>query len=296
MFVKIVMDAKELKKFITAISAITEETPIMFDQDGLRIETLDPSHVSMISAKIPKMQMAEYQNDGFNCFVIEITDLAKFCKNLKGGVATITATADNKEDNWVTRYTTCYNATESDLCGNKEFDLIVENGVKYQECTKCKKRYPLELFKSYDNIKLVVSIENGSRTEISIEGHDYQYDYVKYPYLKQTGRVVMSKKELLSTVTNFNNYDDHATFIVSNGNFDISNAQNIRSIYSDADPLVNCISGSAKSGFNLSYFKDFLKGVSSKDVELNLTEDAPISIKDTDLDIEYILAPRITRD
>lgn len=289
MFVKIVMDAKTLKKFITAISAITEETPIMFDQDGLKIETLDPSHVSMISAKIPKMQMAEYQNDGFNCFAIEITDLAKFCKNIKGGVATITATADNKPDDWFNKWsTTCYKCFEKTLTNE-----IIENGVHYISCTNCGNKYQLEQKKHYANIKMVVSIENGSRTEISIEGHDYQYDYVKYPDLKQTGRVVMSKKELLSTVTNFNNYDDHATFIVSNGNFDISNAQNIRSIYSDADPLVNCISGSAKSGFNLSYFKDFLKGISSKDVELNLTEDAPISIKDTDLDIEYILAPRV---
>lgn len=296
MFVKIVMDAKELKKFITAISAITEETPIMFDQDGLRIETLDPSHVSMVSAKIPKMQMAEYQNDGFNCFAIDITDLAKFCKNIKGGVATITATADDKEDNWVTRYTTCYNATESDLCGNKEFDLIVENGVKYQECTKCKKRYPLELFKSYDNIKMVVSIENGSRTEITIEGHDYVESYVKYPELKPTGFVTIEKKELQSTLKNFKDYADHVKFNLKDSVLIIDNDNGIKSMYAGDDEVVHYIDGNGVSSFNLHYLYDFVRGISSKYVKLQITEDAPISIKDTDLDIEYILAPRITRD
>ena len=291
MNVKIVMDAKELKKLISAISVITDETPIMFDQDGLRIETLDPSHVSMISAKIPERNMAEYSNDVFNCFAIDVRDLVKFCKNIKDGVAVITATADDEPDEWHNKWgNTCYKCFEKTLTNE-----IIENDVHYISCTNCGNKYQLEQKKHYDNIKMVVAVENGSRTEIVIEGYDYQYDYVKYPDLKQTGRVVMPKKELLSTLTNFSGYGDHATFSVDNGMFDISNDTGVRTIYSDADPIIDYVSGTAKSSFNLQYLKDFVKGVSSKNIELNLTEDAPISIRDTDIDLEYILAPRIER-
>lgn len=291
MFVKIVMDAKELKKFITAISVITEETPIMFDQDGLRIETLDPSHVSMLSAKIPKERMAEYLNDGYNCFSIDIRDLAKFCKNIKDGVAVITATADNKPDEWYNKWgNTCYKCFEKTLPNE-----IIEGGVHYISCTNCGNRYQLEQKKHYDNIKMVVAVENGSRTEITIKGEDYQYDRLKYPELKLTGRVVMPKKELSATLTNFSGYGDHANFIIDNGFFNITNDNGVRTIYSDADPIIDNVSGSANSSFNLQYFKDFVKGVSSKDVELNIGDDCPISIKDADLDIEYILAPRVIK-
>jgi len=296
MFVKVVMDAKELKKFISAISVIVEETPIMFDQDGLRIETLDPSHVSMISAKIPKGCMREYSNDGFNCFAIDIRDLAKFAKNVKGGVAVITATADDKPDNWVTRYTSCFNATVGDWCGNKEFNYIEENGVKLQECTKCKKRYPLDLFKSYDNIKMVVSVENGSRTEITIEGHDYIYPYVKYPDLKPTGFVTIEKKELQSTIKNFKDYAEHVKFELKDSVLIIDNENGVKSIYAGDDEVVSYIDGNGVSSFNLNYLYDFVRGISSKYVKLEITEDAPISIRDAELDIEYILAPRVERN
>jgi len=297
MFVKVVMDAKELKKFISAISVIVEETPIMFDQDGLRIETLDPSHVSMISAKIPKGCMREYSNDGFNCFAIDIRDLAKFCKNVKGGVATITATADNKPDNWVTKYKSCFNfnETEKHLCGNEEFNYIEENGVKFQECTKCKKRYPLDLFKTYDNIKMVVSVENGSRTEITIEGHDYTESYLKYPDLKPTGFVTIEKKELQSTIKNFKDYAEHVKFELKDSVLIMDNENGVKSIYAGDDEVVSYINGNGVSSFNLTYLYDFVRGISSKYVKLQITEDAPISIKDAELDIEYILAPRIQR-
>jgi DNA polymerase III sliding clamp (beta) subunit (PCNA family) len=299
MNVKVVMDAKELKKFINAISVIVEETPIMFDQDGLRIETLDPIHVSMISAKIPKGCMQEYSNDGFNCFALDIRDLAKFCKNIKGGVATITATADNKPDNWATKYKSCFNfnETEKHLCGNEEFNFIGENGVKYQECTKCKKRYPLELFKCYDNIKLVLSVENGSRTEITVEGYDYKENYVKYPELKRTGFVTIDKRELQSAIKNFMGYGDYVKFNLKDSTLIMENDKNVRNIYCGDDvEVISYIDGNGVSSFYLNYLKDLVKGISSKYVKLELTDDAPISIKDAELDVEYILAPRVERN
>jgi len=285
------MDAKELKKLISAVSVITEETPIIFDQDGLRIETLDPSHVSMLSAKIPKERMAEYINDGYNCFAIDIRDLTKFCKNIKDGVAVITATADDKPDEWYNKYgNTCYRCFEKTLPNE-----IIDGGVHYISCAKCGNKHQLEQKKHYDNIKMVVAVENGSRTEITIKGEDYQYDRLKHPELKLTGRVLMPKKELASTLTNFMGYGDHATFIISENMLFIQNDTEVKTIYSDADPIIDHISGSANSSFNLSYLKDFVKGVSSKDVELNIGDDCPISIKDAELDIEFILAPRVIK-
>ena len=291
MFVKVVMDAKELKKFISAISVIVEETPIMFDQDGLRIETLDPSHVSMISAKIPKGCMREYSNDGFNCFAIDIRDLAKFCKNVKGGVATITATADNKPDDWYNKWSnSCYKCFEKTLTNE-----IIENGVHYISCTNCGNKYQLEQKKHYDNIKMVVSVENGSRTEITIEGHDYIYPYVKYPELKPTGFVTIEKRELQSAIKNFKAYADHVKFTLKDSVLIMDNENGVKSIYAGDDEVVSYIDGNGVSSFNLTYLYDFVKGISSKYVKLEITEDAPISIKDAELDIEYILAPRIQR-
>ncbi len=142
---------------------------------------------------------------------------------------------------------------------------------------------------------MVVAVENGSRTEITLKGTDYVESCVKRPDLKHTGRVLMPKKELTSTLTNFMGYGDHATFIISENMLFIQNDAEVKTIYSDADPIIDHISGSANSSFNLAYLKDFVKGVSSKDVELNIGDDCPISIKDAELDIEFILAPRVTK-
>jgi hypothetical protein len=291
---KFVIETKLFSTIIKSIAAITEEVPFMITQEGIIFETLDPSHVACMFLKIPKEEMVEWKVDcvNYHKFILDISDLPSFIKGKEKGLTVVTITGEDQEDEWKKRWQTCIACYKS-----KTFDEITEDGIKYSICENCGDKVEMDRFKVYHDIKVNIKIVSpeGSATEIALEGDNNKYLPLKYPNIEYTGAVTISKKEMLSVITNLKKCGEEVTITLKDDIICFEGHEKFKAMYSKADPLIKEIKGEAVSQYNLCYLGDIIKGIDSKEVEFNLKNDAPIEIRDLKLDLGYVLAPRIER-
>jgi proliferating cell nuclear antigen len=60
---KAVIDAKDFKKIVESVSNLVDEICFEVDEQGIKANAMDPSHVALVSVNIPKESFDEYDSD-----------------------------------------------------------------------------------------------------------------------------------------------------------------------------------------------------------------------------------------
>ena len=83
MFKAIVQDAKIWKNLLTAISTLIEEADFNTSEDGLKLRSMDPSHVAMVDFEWSKEAFEEYVCDKPTNIRVNITTMLKLLRRSK---------------------------------------------------------------------------------------------------------------------------------------------------------------------------------------------------------------------
>jgi len=83
MFKAIVQDAKMWKNLLTAISTLIEEADFNATSEGLKLRSMDPSHVAMVDFEWPKSAFEEYTCDTPTNIRVNITSMLKLLRRSK---------------------------------------------------------------------------------------------------------------------------------------------------------------------------------------------------------------------
>ena len=83
MFKAVVQDAKIWKNLLTAISTLIEEADFNTSEDGLKLRSMDPSHVAMVDFEWSKEAFEEYVCDKPTNIRVNITTMLKLLRRSK---------------------------------------------------------------------------------------------------------------------------------------------------------------------------------------------------------------------
>ena len=83
MFKAVVQDAKIWKNLLTAISTLIEEADFNTTEDGLKLRSMDPSHVAMVDFEWSKEAFEEYVCDKPTNIRVNITTMLKLLRRSK---------------------------------------------------------------------------------------------------------------------------------------------------------------------------------------------------------------------
>lgn len=83
MFKAVVQDAKIWKNLLTAISTLIEEADFNTSEDGLKLRSMDPSHVAMVDFEWSKEAFEEYICDKPTNIRVNITTMLKLLRRSK---------------------------------------------------------------------------------------------------------------------------------------------------------------------------------------------------------------------
>lgn len=83
MFKAVVQDAKIWKNLLTAISTLIEEADFNMTEDGLKLRSMDPSHVAMVDFEWSKEAFEEYVCDKPTNIRVNITTMLKLLRRSK---------------------------------------------------------------------------------------------------------------------------------------------------------------------------------------------------------------------
>lgn len=77
-------DARQWKNLITAISTLIDEASFNFDENGMKLRAMDPSHVAMVDLEWPKVVFQEYVCDGPTKLCVNIGEMLKLLRRVGG--------------------------------------------------------------------------------------------------------------------------------------------------------------------------------------------------------------------
>lgn len=83
MFKAVVQDAKIWKNLLTAISTLIEEADFNTSEDGLKLRSMDPSHVAMVDFEWSKEAFEEYICDKPTNIRVNVTTMLKLLRRSK---------------------------------------------------------------------------------------------------------------------------------------------------------------------------------------------------------------------
>ena len=83
MFKAVVQDAKIWKNLLTAISTLIEEADFNTTENGLKLRSMDPSHVAMVDFEWSKEAFEEYVCDKSTNIRVNITTMLKLLRRSK---------------------------------------------------------------------------------------------------------------------------------------------------------------------------------------------------------------------
>ncbi|MGQ9543779.1 MAG: proliferating cell nuclear antigen (pcna) [Candidatus Bathyarchaeia archaeon] len=83
MFKAIVQDAKTWRNLMTAISTLIEEADFNATSEGLKLRSMDPSHVAMVDFYWPKEAFEEYTCDKPTIMRVSLTSMLKLLRRSK---------------------------------------------------------------------------------------------------------------------------------------------------------------------------------------------------------------------
>lgn len=90
-------DATVLRRFFEAIGALCPEVNVDCNQEGLHIQTMDPTHVSLLSASFTARAMEHYRCDVDGEFGIRVEALIDSLKGLSNGTTVTLRKADGDD-------------------------------------------------------------------------------------------------------------------------------------------------------------------------------------------------------
>jgi len=77
-------DARQWKNLITAVSTLIDEASFNFDENGMKLRAMDPSHVAMVDLEWPKVVFQEYVCDGPTKLCVNIGEMLKLLRRVGG--------------------------------------------------------------------------------------------------------------------------------------------------------------------------------------------------------------------
>jgi len=83
MFKAVVQEAKIWKNLLTAISTLIEEADFNADSEGLKLRSMDPSHVAMVDFEWPKAAFEEYVCDKPTSIRVNVSTMLKLLRRGK---------------------------------------------------------------------------------------------------------------------------------------------------------------------------------------------------------------------
>jgi len=78
-------DARQWKNLVTAISTLIDEASFSFDDKGVRLRAMDPSHVAMVDFEWPKAVFDEYACDEPTKLCVNIGEMLKLLRRVSVG-------------------------------------------------------------------------------------------------------------------------------------------------------------------------------------------------------------------
>ena len=84
MFKMKMTDARQWKNLITAISTLIDEASFNFDENGMKLRAMDPSHVAMVDFEWPRTVFEEYVCDDPTKLCVNIGEMLKLLRRVSG--------------------------------------------------------------------------------------------------------------------------------------------------------------------------------------------------------------------
>ncbi len=78
------VDARQWKGLVTAISTLIDEASFNFDENGMKLRAMDPSHVAMVDFEWSKVVFQEYVCDGPTKLCVNIGEMLKLLRRVGG--------------------------------------------------------------------------------------------------------------------------------------------------------------------------------------------------------------------
>lgn len=83
MFKAVATDARLFKNLLVAVSALVDETDLNASPEGIRLRSMDPSHVAMVDFELPKTAFEEYSCGEARKIRFSISGLLKLLKRIR---------------------------------------------------------------------------------------------------------------------------------------------------------------------------------------------------------------------
>jgi len=83
LFKAVSADARLFKNLLTAVSALVDETDLNASPDGIRLRSMDPSHVAMVDFELPKSAFEEYSCTEAKKIRFSISGMLKLLKRIR---------------------------------------------------------------------------------------------------------------------------------------------------------------------------------------------------------------------